>query len=139
MGVHIMFHRRDDPHTLPGSMLFEEGDFDKRIGLSYFSAFSDRRQREVYGLSWSDCLTYGPEGDEEKIGPPGSTDWHGWFTPDWERALVRAQKLLDAWEATTDPQRKEYDRDKLPMFLAYVRECALLTRDGKRCQVSIHD
>ena len=139
MGTHISFRHRTDPDDLPGSLLFDEDDFVDHFGMAYFSAFTQRFQKASYGIDYTDCLTYGPEGEEtEMVGPPEGDDYHGWFTPDWDRAIVRAEKLLAAWEATSDEHRKKYDRDKLPVFIDLIRHCAAHP-DRKNCQVSIHD
>lgn len=108
------------------------------LGMAYFSTFTDRRQLTVYGLSWSACLTYGPEGEEEQVGPIDVDDYPGWYTPDWDRALIRAERLLAAWETTKDAHRKEYDTDKVLPFVELIRACHAHP-DRANCQVNISD
>jgi hypothetical protein len=136
MGTHITFALRPDPDDMCGSLLFEQGDFEEVLGTAYFSAFTERHQRLAYGIDYLDCLTYGPEGDEEMLGHPDSDSIEGWFTPDWERALVRAEQLLEKSLVTENAHRREYDASRLPVFIELIRKCAAHP-NPKSCQVSL--
>ena len=138
MGTEIYFRHRLDVQAMCTSMLFDEEDFIEDFGRVHFSAFTQRSQAHVYGIDYCDCITYGPEGDKEQIGAVDSNDIYGWYTPDWDRALVRIEKLMAAWEATTDLHRKEYDAQRLPQYRELIYRCAKHP-DRQNCQVQISD
>lgn len=134
MGTHIIFRHVTRPEDIEGSMLIDEEEYTECIGMAYFSACTMSRQKAAYGIDYMDCLTYG----DGMIGPPEGDDYHGWFSPDWPQAVVKADRLFAAWEATDNEHRKEYDADKLGPFIELIRKCASHP-DSKNCQVSIND
>lgn len=115
--------------------LLADGDpaFVVDLGAASFSGFTASRQRSVYGLDWQDCLSCGPEGDEEEWGPPGDHGPNEWYTPDWLRAVTRVERLWAAVQAGSSP-RREYDMARLPAFREAILRCAN-HRDPANCQV----
>jgi len=95
------------------------------LGEVHFSGFTGCFQKQAYGVNFEDCLSRGPEGEGEEWGPPDpDKGCNHWYTPDWTRCLARAERLLAAYEATSDVHCREYDINCVPQFVALVRKCA---------------
>jgi hypothetical protein len=135
MGADIYFRYCPAPEAICGSMLFDDEEFAQDLGRAHFAAGVDQGQQHFYGVSWSDCLTYRLNG-EDVLGAPDDEDIGGWYTPDWDNALVKLEELLAAWERTKNAHRKEYDAIRLPEFARLVRLCATHP-DSSNCQVNI--
>jgi hypothetical protein len=124
MGDHIFF-RINQGAACQHSMFDEDDELVESMGMAYFSGFTANAQKKVYGVNYIDCLTWGPEGEEtEMVGPPDSEGVHGWYTPDWDRALARVDRLVAAWEQTTNEHRKEYDNGKVHNLRDIIHRCA---------------
>lgn len=106
------------------SMFDEDDELAEYFGNVHFSGVTAMCQKRVYGIDWTECITFGPEGEAEMIGSPDSPGFEGWYTPDWDRAVSRVQKLVAAWEATDHEHRKGYDAQCLPKLRDLIHKCS---------------
>lgn len=141
MGTEVFFRHRIDVEAIPHSMLFDEDEFIEGFGYVHFSGFTLGRQQRVYGIDYADCITYGPEAtpedpESELVGDPNVSGTGGWYTPDWDRAVTRIERLIAACEATNNAHRKEYDREPLQKYRELILKCANHP-DRQNCQVMI--
>lgn len=142
MGTEVYFRHRVNVADIQHSMLFDEDEFIESFGYVHFSGFTMRFQQKVYGIDYADCITYGPEAtpedpESELVGDPNTSgDTGGWYTPDWDRAVVRVERLIAACESTDNAHRKEYDREGLLRYRELILQCANHP-DRQNCQVMI--
>jgi hypothetical protein len=95
----------------------------RTLGTVHFSSATMGQQNRVYGLDYADCLSYDtPQG--EMFGPPDSDEHEGPYSPDWDRSLARAKKLLALVEATDNEGRKQYDLPKIRELVTLLEQCA---------------
>ena len=62
----------------------------------HFAGTASMRQQHHYGISFTDCLTYGPDGDAECLGAISSPEGAGYYRPRVKRCIERAERLLAA-------------------------------------------
>ncbi len=139
MGTEVSFRFNAGAATTH-SMFDGDDELAEGYGHVHFSAFTLGRQKKIYGIDYADCITYGPEGAEtEMVGAPDSDDEvGGWYTPDWDRAVLRVETLLAACLATTSEHRRTYDEDRLREYRELILKCASHPQ-REHCQVRIHD
>lgn len=86
---------------------------DRTTDDAYFSGWAASRQSRTYGISYVDCITYGPDGDESEMFGPIRGEV-GRYRPRVGRCIERCKKLLEAANANpSHPQDVERVSDLL--------------------------
>lgn len=88
----------------------------------HFAGGANLRQKRMYGLSFADCVTYGPDGDDTEVfGAIKCPEGGGWYRPRVGRCISRATELLAAIRAQSTHALDEERVSKLLSLLQAMR------------------